>query len=387
MAEDTLGKDSPGQEHRPSFSQRVLSRVPFLKDRPVAKESDAAPQWYVHATDGMSQPDQRAVQELRNLFTEHGTQQRWYYSGSGGDISPTFVAPYDAEHWMVDVGYDATHRFFHASYSQEFSEPYQKLGGKVETTTPWVEGWKNKRQTVTIDGKTKLQLIGGKTQDAETTPDSIDVIYTNPYSTTPGPDAWIALKAGGYYVVGSDRDDRTKTRLLSLNKSLEDLGVRRIKTVKVDSLHYPKAGKVAGTTDGKPIWYQVYEKSRPFTPEEEDMLQLDSSLWEIGCELDDFIYRFDTGNFPEDEARKMEASLSTAFTRYFDRIQNLKGNSGALSQQVQAQVEAHFPEDGTMPDAFRQHYLFEKRDKEKVLRFHQKAVEIYRREKERSETK
>lgn len=84
--------------------------------------------------DRASQPDHRAVLESRNLFTKHGTQQRRYYLGSGGDIFPTFVAPYDPEHWMVDVGYDATHRFFHASYSQELSEHYQKLGGKTETT-------------------------------------------------------------------------------------------------------------------------------------------------------------------------------------------------------------------------------------------------------------
>lgn len=381
MAEDTSGKDVPEQEIRPSFSQRVLFRIPFLKDKPVSKEPDAAPQWYISATEGMSSTDQQAVGELRKLFTEHGTPQRWYYSGSGGDISPTFVAPFDTEHWMVDVGYDATHRFFHESYSLAFSEPYQKLGGRVETTTPWDEGWRNKRQTVVIDDKTRLQLVGGKTQDRETTPDLIDVIYTNPYSTTPGPDAWIALKTGGYYIVGSDRDDRKRTRLLSFNKSLEDLGVRRVRTVKLDTLHYPQAGKIAGTTDSKPVWYQVYEKSRPFTPEEEDMLQLDSSLWEIGCELDDFIYRFDTGNFPEDIARKMEADLSTAFARYLDKVQNLKGNSDALSQQVQARVGAYFPEDGTMPESFRQHYLFEKRDKEKVIRFHQKAAEIYRQTK------
>lgn len=59
---------------------------------------------------------------------------------------------------MVDVGYDSTHKFFRESFNQDFSQPYQKLGAQIETATPWDEGWKNKRQTVSIDGKTKLQL-------------------------------------------------------------------------------------------------------------------------------------------------------------------------------------------------------------------------------------
>lgn len=84
----------------------------------------------------MSPKDQNAINGLRKLCNKNRDHQRWYYSGSGNDISPTIIAPYDTEHWMVDVGYDATHNFFFPIKSQQFYGPFQKLGGRVETTVP-----------------------------------------------------------------------------------------------------------------------------------------------------------------------------------------------------------------------------------------------------------
>lgn len=352
------------------------------------KEPEKIPQWYQHATDGMSLHDQQSITEVRRFFTDQGNSQHWYYSGSGRDISPTFIAPYDSEQWMVDVGYDSSHNWFQASFSQDLSKPYEKLGAHVKTAVPWDDGWRNKRQTVIIDGKTKLQLVGGKAQDKETVPDSIDVIYTNPYSYSPSPDALIKLKTGGYYVIGNLRSSTDTTKLRNFKKTLGDFGLQLVKNVKINTLHYPKAGKVAGTTDGKSLWYQVYEKSRAFTPEEEDMLQMESSLSEIAYELQMFLYRVSNENLQEEIDRHVEADLSQAFVRYFAGICHLKGNSEGLLHQVQARVEAYFPEDGTFPETLQKSDTFKKADQNKVYKvfsYHKKAAEIYRNIKGRFE--
>lgn len=369
----------------PSEVTSKIDRWAWLKNIPkkllrTEKEPEEIPQWYLHATDGMSFHDQQSITEVRRFFTDQGNPQRWYYSGSGRDISPTFIAPYNTEYWMVDVGYNRSHHWFHASFSQDLSEPYGKLGARVGTVVPWDDGWRKKRQTVIIDGKTKLQLVGDKAQNKETVPDSIDVIYTNLGSPRPGPDALVRLKTGGYYIVGNPPKGISGTELRNFNKTLADFGLRDIKVVEVNLLHYPKAGKVAGMADGNRMEYHVYEKSRAFTPEEEDMLQMKSSLSEIDYELQMFLYRVSNENLQERVDRHAEKNLSQAFARYFANIYHLKGNNEGLLQQVQARVEAYFPEDGTFPEVLREKDLFKKADQNKVYEvfsYHKKATKIY----------
>lgn len=170
-----------------------------------------------------------------------------------------------------------------------------------------------------------------------------------------------------------------------LDKSPEDFGVRKVQTFKVDSFHFPKAGKMAGTSDGKAIWFQVYEKSHPFSPEEEDILHLDSSLWEIDYELDNFIYRTNADKYTDDDIRKLESSLYEMFTRHFDRIFHPKGKDSSLLKKVNAHIDAKFPADSTMPDSFRQRQLFKFREEDEVIKYYQKAAEIYQNAKFKSQ--
>src|SRR3989344_3249413 len=87
----------------PSEVSSKIDRWAWLKNIPkkllrTEKEPEKIPQWYLHATDGMSLHDQQSITELRRFFTDQGTPQHWYYSGSGRDISPTFIAPFNTEH-------------------------------------------------------------------------------------------------------------------------------------------------------------------------------------------------------------------------------------------------------------------------------------------------
>lgn len=355
------------------------------KDVPMSQETDTPPLWWQHATEGMNAEDQLSIQRMRAFLGEKAKNQRWYYSGSGPDVSPTFIAPYTTEHWYVDPSYNESHRFYRETLGQEFSEPFQKLGGKVELARPWEEAWKTRRQTITVDGKTTLQLIGGLTQDKRTAPDRIDVIYTNPYSTSPGPDALIALKTGGYYVYANDRDEEPKFNFSDHSGRMEDLGFKKVDTFPLTNAHFPNVGELRTTTDGKPLFYQVYEKTRAFTPEEEDILQIDSSLWEIDYVLDEYVFRFDNGNFPPELAAVMDEDLSTAFTRYFDRITHSKGSSADTIQQAEARMNRYFPGQGIIPDIVTKNYLYQHRDPKIVQSWYQKAMAMYQEYKRKSE--
>ena len=305
------------------------------------KEVQKEPLWREKVLEGVSQKDQEAIHRMRLFFEEKETPQTWYYSGASADISPTLIAPSDTVHWWVDPSYDASshlHLVTHAGERLEgdISSPYKTLGDSVQEAVPWEQAWQDGRQTLNIDGRTTIEMVGGKTQEKGTAPEKIDVIYTNPFSTFPGPDALINLKMGGYYVAVTvdERPPNLDLRQLEytfeeggLRKvSLQDLGFRHIRTEEVANWSFPAVGRIRGTTTGGQLKFNVYEKEREFTPEEEDILRLDSVGFWIDTTHNGLI-GIGLVNAPP-EARKMgEEEYRSAVRMYFDVMNSLKGDS------------------------------------------------------------
>lgn len=318
----------------------------------VGKEQ-SEPLWREKVLEGMSQEDQEAIRRMRSFFEEKGPAQRWYYSGAGGDISPTLIAPSDTEHWWVDPSYEASTRLYLVTHQNinlenDITNPYRTLGAPIEEAVPWEQAWQSGRQTLSIDNRTTIKMVGGVTQDKETAPEGIDVIYTNPLSTFPGPDVFINLREGGYYVSVTLEDSNPKLDIHLLEYTsdngeskrinLQDLGFRHIRTEEVTNWDFPAVGRIRGTTTGKKLRFNIYEKTREFTLEEKDILRLDSTAWEISGTYDNLIGIGLVSADPEFR-RLYEEEFRGAVRRYFERINNLKGDSQDIADSVGAYVE------------------------------------------------
>lgn len=374
MADEIGQEQGESGRDRRSFSSRIFS---LFRRGSEQQEHKVGPSWWQNAIKGMSPEDAREISKLRRYFTDKGLPQHWYYSGAGSDISPTLIAPHQSEHWFIDPSYDSSNNLHRVRSGEELTEPYRRLGAEVHLDNPWDDAWRLRSQTIRIGEGTAIRLAGGRTQDIATVPDSIDVIYTNPFSTTPGPDALSRLRKGGLYIFTNDRPDGEKPIAESFGKTLEDLGFRLVYTSVVGNYHFPNAGKIRSSSEGKPIIFQVYEKTRDFTPVEEDLLHLDSSLREILEEFDEFVFRYDTGNFPVERAYQLEADLRTAITRYFVGVKNLKSDDRSYSETMSARLKTYFETDEDLPEAIKKRYYFKVRDPEKVKQYYSQARNLY----------
>lgn len=326
--------------------------------------------------------DKYTLIETRRLIQERSQRQIWYYSGANSDITPTLLAPLDSKHWWVDPAYDGSHRFHRNSLGEEITAPFAKLGAATELETNWEDAWRQKKQEITVDRDMSIHLVGKQTQESDTTPGIIDVIYTNAYSTTPDPKAFINLRKDGLYVVVDDSPSGKKSKLDLPGRqgNLIQMGFQEIYTKKM-KLHFPALGVMHATTNDKDVTIHIYEKTRNFFPEEEDLLHLDSSLWEINYVFDDFVFRFDTGNLPISVSIQLEDSLRSALTRFRERLISLKAmknSNPGIVDFFESTISGYFTSEDELPKRVIKNYYYNVRDQNKVRHYYKQAQQIYR---------
>ena len=356
---------SEGQE-QPDSSRENLGGV-------GGEEAQKGPLWREKVLEGMSQEDQEAVRRMRSFFEENGPGQKWYYSGAGGDISPTLIAPSDTEHWWVDPRYDASSRFYivtgvNGGLVEDISNPYKTLGALVKEAVPWDQAWQRGRQTLVVDDRTTIEMVGGGTQEKETAPEDIDVIYTNPISTFPGPEALINLKAGGY-VVSVELEGPGRGLDLYLLKypidggnsrqaNLHDFGWRHIGAEEVTKWDFPAAGGTIGSITDEKLTFNIHEKTRELTPEEKDILRLDSVAFFMEHTHKGLIGT-GHGNVTPEFRKIYEEEYRSAVRGYLEVMNNLKGNSKELAGSIQDYVEEEMELGRGYPEHERAKEIFE----------------------------
>lgn len=372
---------------RTKFSSRILA---FLGkgENSAKKQEKVISAWQEKAIEGMSKKDQRAISEVRSFFQKNGgDHQRWYYAGANADIVPAIIAPAKTEHWWVDPAYDGSHRFHRESLSTELVQPFVKIGAEVQTVSSWEEAWQNKRQIITVNGETVIRLVGELTQDESAVPETMDVIYTNSYSPLPGPEALMALKRGRFFLVANDNLNINQVKLHTSEKSLTDLGFQETASIGIDKLSFPNIGEIRATSEGKTITFQIYKKTRDFTPEEIDLLQFDSCLYRVTkSEFYDFVLRFRPENYSPEDNATLEESLRVAIKRYFSRIKHPQSTNTVLLEETKAKAVAYFETDEEIPEIIRKDSLFPHRNEDQVRQFCLRAKAIYREVKKEEDT-
>lgn len=372
---------------RTNFSSRFLAL--FGKGGESTKKQERViPAWQEKAIEGVSRKDHWAISEVRSFFQKNGADhQRWYYAGANADIVPAIIAPAKTEHWWVDPSYDGSHRFHRESLSIELVQPFVKLGAEVQTASSWEEAWRNKRQVITVSSKTVIKLIGGLTQDESTVPETIDVIYTNSFSPLPGPEALMALKRGGFFLVANDNPEINQVKLHTSEKSLTDFGFQEAASIDVSKLSFPSIGKIRATSDGKAITFQIYRKTRDFTPEEIDLLQFDSCLYRVTKgEFYDFVLRYKPDEYSPEDKAILEESLRAAIKRYFSRINHSQSTNTVLLEETKAKAATYFETDEEIPEIIRKDSLFPHRNEDQIRQFCLRAKAIYQEVKKESNT-
>jgi len=353
--------DGENREIPQSLGKQVLKKItsflPFSKEKPTKEEFtiERLPRepgsWYSRVLEGMSPEDCQSITKLRAYFRQQGPNQKWFYGGAGRDVTPVMIAPVDTEHWFTDLIYSENHHMNTDLRDKVavMANPLRRLGASVTKTKDWLDVWHDGRQKLTVDGTTVIQLVAGDVHDDLGLPQSFDVIYRR-YSPDLNPDILIGLKTGGHYLVcGREQEDRVLTHKNNLGKSFTDLGIIEVDTVMVKKLKFPKAGDIDATSNGDKVWFHIYQKTRAFTPEEENMLKLNSSLTEIQRAANSFIILPQESNVTPEIVNKMEERLELVLRRYFERKNQLKGNSTVLASKVQQTIDSYFSAEKVLP--------------------------------------
>lgn len=332
--------------------------------------------WQDIIVEGMHAQDVLAIGELRSFFVDRGIPQVWYYAGAGVDVSPIFIAPIHAEHWFIDPRYNEGHKFYDQSFLNELFDPYRKLGVDVTLDHSRDQASGVNKWVLLIDGNTRLRLIGGKTQDSLSVPQSVDVVYTNPYSTSPGPDSLSTLRVGGLFVAANDREKKTEVINVP-DKTIDDFGFRLIKVVKIENYHFNRVGKIRATTEGETIYFNIYEKTRSFSTAEKDQLQLGSSLWEFSVVFRDYVLRYEGSTISQQALQQLEIDLKRAIQRYFARIAKLGSSGDKDVAKIQLKIAEYFESDEELPRIVKNNSIYRARDPQRVQEYYSQAKRIY----------
>lgn len=259
-----------------------LSRIQKREGKQGVSES----YWRTKILEGMDAIDKDNLIKLRELLQSRGFTQRWYYGGAGKDIIPVIIAPPDTEHWWVDPVYDSS-AGIHMTYGfepsegettsevlgRQLTEPFRKLGAGIETVRPWNEALKSKRQSILIDGQTKIELFGNITSEAKTLPPSINVVYTSAGTIPPHPSVIDILKVGGILLHARDisrhsqPNDTERSFYNWYNVNLLQTGMERLGTVTIDTLHFPQIENLRSQLSGTKVAFDLLEKTRNFSPD------------------------------------------------------------------------------------------------------------------------
>lgn len=243
-------------------------------------------QWYEKVPTLLSPKNREALHNLRNFFLERPKPQNWYYPCAGADNLPIFIAPRLTTHWFVDSGYDASkdreYEYTARKLADNFVKPFERLGAKVKCTLPWEAALDQGRQTVIIGSDTRIELVGADIDSEQTVPRPYGVIYNNDYMGMQIPGEFVELATGGLYVcaTGYDFDDSLKLtnyggilpEKLS-GATLADFGLIKRTTFAVEDFSLPGIDVIETVPEGTMVFFQIFEKTRPFTEEENAILK------------------------------------------------------------------------------------------------------------------
>lgn len=304
--------------------------------------------WQSRILKRVNQHDKEAIEELRMMLSTD-EDQTWYYSGAGVDLLPLIFSQLNSTHVRVDPGYKKNHMFYRDGLADNFTRPFKNLRVPINLSKEWDEALEQGSQTITIDGKTIIELVGKKTQAQEATPTRIDVIYTNPFSPSPDTSAYKALEIGGFFIKAFLKEATIKSANY-LGIPLEDIGFSFIKNISIDKAHFPVVGKVAGTTDGKALDLHIYQKTREITDQEYLKLQVISRSSEMVNVFANFVFAYDYSNLNDSSKQITEDEYADAVERYVKTIVLLKMNDLESANKLIAELKLFFSSDGDFPN-------------------------------------
>lgn len=315
-------------------------------DFPDNDEAGSSIGWWDKALDGVSEAIKPQIERLRSVFTEFGSNQRWYYCGAGADVLPVLLAPQGSILRYVDPAYHVGDWIHTPQFGQELTDPFRKLGAKVEIERPWEVAFREGQQVINIDSSTKVEVFGCKAEDEESYPtnERLDVVYTNDFSPV-GTESLISLKSNGVLVTAT-KGKSDGIHLKIFDKGLNELGFEHDESVQVDDTALPSIGDVRATTDHSKITFQVFRKTREFSQEELDLLRMDSALWDFRTTLERSLMLFDEKIHSPKERDNANQEFRRTLDRYFRlakqmkvRNRNLLSVSENLLQDVMGEDE------------------------------------------------
>lgn len=274
-------------------------------------QKEKRPPYLEHALKTMSPEDRQVVDTLRASFEKRGKQQNWYYAGAGTDIIPVLIAPEGTTHHFIDPEYEelsTTDEPLQAKLEKSFlrsdlGAQHQDHNGDLHTSLP--DGgsieWKSKSADLT-----------------EIVPNELDVVYTNHISPEPNPRALQNLKVGGLFVLESpsylvEGDLNHPDGVLRL----ADAGFKPLKEgITVQSMNPQDAKDLLLYGYGGKKKFNVFEKTREFTPEEQVDLILNYGCKKMYLALRAMAFRLEKGQeLPEEKIQEAVDWLGSSFER------------------------------------------------------------------------
>lgn len=269
------------------------------------------PPYLEHALKTMSPEDRRVVDILRASFEKRGKKQNWYYAGAGTDIVPVLIAPEGTTHHFVDPLYEefsTTEEPLQARLEKSFlrsdlGAQHQDHNGDLRTSLP---------DGSSIEWKSKSAEL------KETVPDQLDVVYTNHISPEPNPQALQKLKVGGLFVLESpphlvEGAFNHPSGVLRLT----DAGLKPLKEgITVQSMNPQDAEDLLVYYYGGKNEFNVFEKTREFTPEEQVDLILNYGCKKMFLALRAMAFRLEKGQeLSEEKIQEAVDWLGSSFER------------------------------------------------------------------------
>ncbi len=241
-------------------------------------ESEPLITWREKVTAELSAEDKLRWNALRATLCARGANEVWSYPAAGFDMLPVLLAPAGTRHEFIDPRYKDLQKQ-DPRVRQHVLEPFENLGATGSLTQDNAE-----QLRLDLDDSTSIDFLPSLAEEHPST-GPVDVVYNNYVSWYKGPAPTSTLgrlKVHGLFIYGSrlphtDRADH----LLGVDDNLESFGFKKRDHVSISSLKIPAIEK-ANIARGQQLHLTLMEKERELTPEEMDVLQLNSYLEGIG---------------------------------------------------------------------------------------------------------
>ncbi|MFA6027729.1 MAG: hypothetical protein WC752_02285 [Patescibacteria group bacterium] len=288
-------------------------------EMPPPPEPEKKVRQFDHVLDGMSDKDKNLIYTLRTAFERRGKNQKWYYPASGYDVVPLLISPEGTKHSFVDPIY------------------HEEVNGQNNLRQRLESSFLRKSSDITHEDREKglhteltdgsaIEWIAEPAQQNESVPEDLDAIYTNFISTEPNPEVLKKLKESGLYII--DAPENRAQNFINHPagvRSLEDCGFRLLKgNIGLDSLKVGDAGGLLNYSQGSSHNFNIWEKTRQFSPEEQADIIINYASIRLFTDLIGFINRMNNRETTLDNYSELvddfTQSFSTDFQDFVERI-------------------------------------------------------------------